>query len=121
MNVVLLAAGGAIGAAARHHVGTFVLKREKHTFPIGIFTVNIIGAFLLGILCGLGISASAYILLGDGFCGAFTTFSTFMVESTELINGKAVKKAILYIFSTVFTGMVLFLLGLNLGKIILWI
>ena len=117
MNVVLLAAGGAIGAAARHHAGVFVLKREKHTFPLGIFAVNTIGSLLLGILCGLGISGSAYIFLGDGFCGAFTTFSTFIAESVEFINGKAVRKAAFYVISTVFTGLVLFLLGYSLGKL----
>ena len=121
MNVILLAAGGAIGAAARHHFGAFVLKREKHTFPLGIFTVNIIGAFLLGIICGAGISGIAYVFLGDGICGAFTTFSTFMVESVNLINGKAVRKAAFYVITTVFTGLILFLLGFYLVKLTLMI
>lgn len=117
MSVILLAAGGAAGAVARHRLGAFILKREKHDFPVGIFLINILGALLLGILCGLGVGGSPYLLLGDGFCGAFTTFSTFMVESAEFIKGNAVKKAAAYVGISVTFGILFFAAGYQLGNI----
>jgi fluoride exporter len=111
MNLVLLSFGGALGAMARYKLGAFILKHEKHTFPLGTFLINSLGALLLGIICGLNLSGNPYLLFGDGFCGAFTTFSTFAVESVRLIQGKAVKKSILFIVLSVSVGLVCFFIG----------
>ena len=111
MNLVLLSLGGAFGAMARYKLGAIILSHKKHTFPLGTFLINISGALLLGILCGLNLSDNPYLLLGDGFCGAFTTFSTFAVESVRLIQGKAVKKSILFIMLSVSVGLVCFVAG----------
>ena len=86
MNLALLNIGGACGAIARYNLGIAILKHKNHSFPLGTFIINIVGALLLGIICGLGISENSYLLFGDGFCGAFTTFSTFTVESVQLIR-----------------------------------
>lgn len=111
MTFFLIGAGGACGALARYKLGAVIIKHETHRFPLGTFLINISGAFLLGILCGLQLSGNPYFLLGDGFCGAFTTFSTFTLESVQLIRGKALKKSIVFIGMSVFAGMFCFLAG----------
>jgi CrcB protein len=117
MNILLISIGGALGAIARYKLGIMIVRKEKHTFPLGTFLINIIGALLLGILCGLNITGNPYLLLGDGFCGAFTTFSTFTVESVQLIRGRARKKAILFIVLSVTVGLICFLGGYELCNI----
>jgi len=111
LNLVLLSVGGALGAMARYKLGTMILSHKKHTFPLGTFLINVTGALLLGVLCGLNLSGNPYLLFGDGFCGAFTTFSTFSVESVRLIQRNAVKKSILFILLSVSVGLVCFAVG----------
>jgi fluoride exporter len=111
VNLFLLSIGAALGAMSRYKLGAIVLKHNKHHFPLGTFVINTIGALLLGIFCGFGLSGSPYLLLGDGFCGAFTTFSTFTVECVRLIQGKARKKAVLFIVLSVSAGLVCFFAG----------
>lgn len=64
------------------------LKRNKTSFPIATFLINITGAFLLGYIIGSGVTTGWQLLLGTGFMGAFTTFSTFKLESVQLLNRK---------------------------------
>ncbi len=111
MTVLLLALGGACGAIARYKFGAILLRHEPHTFPFGTFLINLFGALLLGLLVGFGVSGNPYLLLGDGFCGAFTTFSTFSVETVQLVHGKARKKAALFVFLSVAAGLACFLAG----------
>lgn len=118
MNILLLAIGGAFGAAARHRIGALILEHKKHTFPLGTFLINIAGAFILGILSGLKLNGNAYLLLGDGFCGAFTTFSTFSVETVQLIRGRAKKKAMLFVVLSVTIGLGLFSAGYAISSIL---
>lgn len=111
MTLVLLVVGGSCGAIARYKLGAVLLRREPHTFPFGTFIINVSGALVLGLICGFGISGNPYLLFGDGFCGAFTTFSTFAVESVQLIHGKALKKSVLFIVLSVLTGLFCFAAG----------
>jgi CrcB protein len=108
--------GAACGAIARYQLGVIVLKHNKLNFPLGTFLINTVGSTLLGVICGLGFTGTPYLLLGDGFCGAFTTFSTFTVESIQLIQGRARKKALLFIAISVIAGITGFLLGYFLFK-----
>ncbi len=110
-SVLCVMAGGACGAAARHTFGAWFLKYEKGTFPLGTFLINLAGSLLLGILCGLKIRQEPYLLLGDGFCGAFTTFSTFSTETVQMIRGHARRKALLFIALSVVCGVLLFTAG----------
>ena len=118
MNLVLLSLGGALGAMARYKLGILILRHEKHTFPLGTFLINTTGALLLGIICGLGLTGNPYLLLGDGFCGAFTTFSTFAVESVRLVQGKAIQKSILFVVLSVSIGLVCFFVGYTVSALL---
>lgn len=73
---VAMALAGSLGAYARFSFGRF--NRE---FPWGTFAVNVSGAFALGVLVGAGVDGDALLICGTGFLGAYTTFSTWMVET----------------------------------------
>lgn len=115
MNYILLATGGACGAMARYKAGEHILRHKKGTFPWGTIFINITGALLLGIFVGLGLGGNAGLLLGDGFCGAFTTFSTFTVESAHLFRRGAAKKGLFTILVSAAAGFALFFIGYYLG------
>jgi CrcB protein len=75
---------GALGAIARFSVDSAVSTRFPSDFPLGTLLVNLTGAFALGLLVGAAPSDRALFLLGGGFAGGYTTFSTWMVESVRL-------------------------------------
>jgi len=73
--------GGAVGAVARYGVGELV---ETEAFPAATLVVNVLGTFLLGLLTFAGAGSEVMLLVGTGACGAFTTFSSFSVQTVEL-------------------------------------
>ncbi len=75
---------GAVGAVARFRVDSAVSGRFATDFPLGTLVVNLTGAFALGVLIGATVPERAVSLLGTGFMGGYTTFSTWMVESERL-------------------------------------
>jgi fluoride exporter len=75
---------GALGAVTRFRVDFAVSARLPREFPIGTFVVNLTGSFGLGILVGAAVPHRVAFLLGTGFGGGYTTFSTWMVESIRL-------------------------------------
>ena len=75
---------GAAGAYARFAVAAAVTARRPGDFPWGTFVVNLTGGFVLGALTGLGVTGDALFVLGTGFLGGYTTFSTWMVETQRL-------------------------------------
>jgi CrcB protein len=87
MTVAMVLIGGAIGAPLRYVTDLIVQSRHDSVFPWGTFLVNVIGSLVLGVTAGL-VSATApqwvYPLIGTGFCGALTTFSTFTYETVRL-------------------------------------
>lgn len=94
-NLLFLGFGGFLGAISRYLLSDYVQNMLKHTgFPYGTLTVNILGCFVLGLLNQLAISKGLLanhtrLFLMVGFVGAFTTFSTFTVESAHLFqNGQ---------------------------------
>ncbi|MCU1688266.1 MAG: crcB, partial [Jatrophihabitantaceae bacterium] len=85
MTVLLVFAGGAVGAPSRYLLDRAIQSRHGWRFPIGTLAVNVLGCLLLGAIAeSAGAPAWVVALLGTGFCGGFTTFSTFAVESVEL-------------------------------------
>lgn len=84
--VVVLGVGliGGVGAIARFMLDGAVAGRVGREFPYGTLLVNVLGAFALGVLVGAALDPDAYRLLGTGLIGAFTTFSTWALESHRL-------------------------------------
>ncbi len=80
---LLLLAAGALGAGSRYVVDTLVQRVWMRTFPLGILLVNVTGSFLFGLLTGaaLALDDSLVTIVGIGFLGAYTTFSTVSVET----------------------------------------
>jgi CrcB protein len=85
--------GGAVGAACRYVLDFVVSERTAGVFPWGTWTVNILGSLLLGLLVGWATTRGDpplwHVALTSGFCGAFTTFSTFMFETLGLLEERA--------------------------------
>jgi len=102
--------GGAFGAMTRFHLCRFFSARTDSTFSLSTFFVNISGAILLGIITAINIPGNLYMLFGDGFLGAYTTFSTFMFESVHFFRDSR-KNAAAYILMTVFLGILGYIIG----------
>lgn len=81
--VLLVAAGAAFGAPARYLVDRSVTRRFGADFPWGTLVVNVLGSVLLGVVVAV-CAGSGRLALGVGFCGAFTTYSTFSAQSWDL-------------------------------------
>ncbi|GGV75499.1 putative fluoride ion transporter CrcB 2 [Streptomyces griseoloalbus] len=88
MNWLLVIAGAMVGAPLRYLTDRSVQARHDTLFPWGTFTVNIVGCLILGVLTGAvsygAASDSVRLLIGTGFCGALTTYSTFSYETLRL-------------------------------------
>ncbi|KPV44996.1 fluoride efflux transporter CrcB [Alicyclobacillus ferrooxydans] len=103
--------GAAVGSIMRYRVGRFVMQRVGASeFPWGTFVVNVIGTLLLGVFYQeLDVHHSApdwWVLLGTGFCGAFTTFSTMSVEALQLVQTRPVR-GVVYIVGSFSSGLLL--------------
>ena len=103
--------GGALGAMARYG---FTLLPIKNEFPLPTLMINVIGAFIIGLIAQLALKTSMQpdlvLLIKTGLCGGFTTFSTFSLESMQLIQKKAWLQAGSYIlFSIVFCLLAVYL------------
>ncbi|MET3962305.1 CrcB protein [Marmoricola sp. OAE513] len=93
MSALLVALGAAVGAPAR----LLAARLLDGTTPWGTLTVNVLGSTLLGALVGLGADGNAMLLLGTGFCGAFTTYSAVAVQSVD----RGGRRGALYAVATV--------------------
>ena len=78
MTVLLVAVGAAVGAPLR-----YALARLDGAFPAGLLVVNAIGSGLFGLFAAMSLGEASWALLGTGFCGAFTSFSSFAVQTVE--------------------------------------
>jgi len=119
INILLVAFGAGIGGGFRYWVSDLSYKIFPIYFPYGTLVVNILGSFLLGILIfGFDekdlINPSLKLLLGVGFCGGFTTFSTFSFETINLLRDTQFYLAGMNIILNLFLG----LLGIYLAYII---
>ena len=110
MIVLLIALGGAVGSVLRYLAGRTIQGASTSGFPVGTMFVNITGCFLIGIfvryLLNLQTSAELRALLVVGFCGGFTTFSTFSFETVGLIEGGEYARAATYVFASVLACLV---------------
>ena len=97
---------GALGALGRFRVGNAVTARRPTDFPLGTYVVNLTGGFALGLLTGLSVGGDALLLLGTGFLGGYTTFSTWMVETQRLGENGEWSLVWLYLFGSMLAGLV---------------
>jgi len=102
---------GGIGSVTRFLVDRAVARRAARPFPFGTLTVNISGAALLGFLGGLALSKDAALLTGTAFVGAYTTFSTWMLETQRLGEERQMRPAVANIVVSVVLGVAAALLG----------
>lgn len=117
---LLVFVGSGIGGGMRFLVSRAFSSMVALTFPLATFIVNILGCLLIGFISGLPstntwLSPSARLLLTTGFCGGFTTFSTFMKESHGLIAGQMTLTSVAYIALSVAVGLVAMWVGYRLG------
>lgn len=115
---LLVGIGGAAGSMARYGTGYAMNKFIVSQFPFATFTINIVGSLLIGILFGLAsrnqwLQQGGMLLLASGFCGGFTTFSTFALENVSLMQKGQSITAILYMGLSVVLGLLLCRLGMR--------
>lgn len=109
---------GALGAVARFRVDSAVSARFPSDFPLGTLVVNLTGAFALGVLLGAAIPHRAALVLGTGFMGGYTTFSTWMVESERLGENGDVAALLRNLWLSMLLGFGLAALGWYVGRAI---
>ena len=115
MSLVLVAIGAFIGATARLFVIERVGRRFDATFPTAILFANLTGSFALGLIATLlaerGGDRDAYLLLGTGLLGSYTTFSTFSFDTIRLLENGEARPALLNIAVSFAGGVMLALCG----------
>lgn len=124
LNLFLIAFGGSLGALARYGLSGLVGKIFFNGFPYGTLAVNLIGSFFIGFLFGLSekllLHKNLNFFLAIGFLGAFTTFSTFSLETFNLFKNGELKLAFANIFVSHFLGILLVFSGIFLSKLFDW-
>jgi CrcB protein len=119
MNILMVGVGGFFGGITRFQLGKFISQKQKSTFPLGTFIINITGALLLGVVTWLYSGQNAYLLFGDGFLGAYTTFSTFMYEGFNLFEDNEKLNAFVYILCSLVLGVVGYIVGFAIGQFLI--
>ncbi|WP_280771338.1 fluoride efflux transporter CrcB [Salipaludibacillus daqingensis] len=129
MNILLVALGGGSGAVCRYLLGVWFINHTKQwIIPTAMVYVNVLGSFGLGIFFGFIYQEIPYmaddlyeqalfLLFGLGFFGAFTTFSTFSVEASLLVQKKRWKRLSIYVALSILGSILAFLTGLFLGGV----
>lgn len=122
--ITLLAVSGAsaIGAPTRYLLDRAIAARRTSALPLGTMTINLTGALLLGLLTGLalhhGMPKPMLATLGTGFCGAYTTFSTFSYETMRLVEDGSIAEASTNVAVSLAAGMAAAAVGLGLALVI---
>jgi CrcB protein len=109
---------GGLGACARFAVDLLVTFRERGAFPLGTLAVNLSGAFALGVLAGAAAGEDLTRLLGAGFLGAYTTFSTWMLQSQRLAEHGERRSALLNVVLSTALGLAAVWAGMRIGETI---
>lgn len=118
LHLLLVAGGGFLGAVARYVMSKKIAERFQTAVPYGTLTVNLSGSFLLGLMIGSGRGTDFLLFAGTGFMGAYTTFSTFKLESVTLARQSQFGKFAGYMGVTYSLGLVLAYTGYCLGRLL---
>ena len=119
-NFLLVFIGGGFGSGLRYIIGKY-LNSNLGSFPIGTFTVNIIGSLLIGLILGYAakensLSQNQVLLLATGFCGGFTTFSAFANENFQLLKTGDIMQFSIYTISSIVVGLIAVFIGIYIAK-----
>ncbi len=120
---MLVGMGSFLGGGMRFLLSKLIQSWALVQFPLGTFAVNILGCLLLGFVSGLPVSIgwlspSARLILTTGFCGGFTTFSTFMNENSSLLHNDSYLSLSLYVAASLSLGLFAVIGGHQLARIL---
>jgi len=120
MTVLVVALGAALGAPLRYLVDRAVQARHDSLFPWGTFAVNVGGSFVLGFVAGSALHAPGWVtaLVGTGFCGALTTYSTFAYETVRLLHDRSQFFAVLNAVASLVAGLLAAFAGAGLAVLV---
>jgi len=118
--LLLVGAGGFVGASARFLVA-LALPFIGTGFPFGTLAVNLAGCLLIGFISELSVTSSLVspelrLLLATGFCGGFTTFSSYMYEIMSLLRDGEIFYSTIYLFGSIVGGIICLYFGMQLAK-----
>ncbi|MCL6217643.1 fluoride efflux transporter CrcB [Zunongwangia pacifica] len=120
-SAILVFLGGGLGSVCRYLISK-ALNSKGTVLPWGTFTVNILGSFIIGVLLGIAIknnnlNSTTNLLLATGFCGGFTTFSTFSFENQALLKSGDYYNFAVYAIGSLILGIVAAAIGLYFSKL----
>lgn len=120
IDCIVVGIGGFIGAVCRYLIGLIPIK-EGCIFPIRTFMINILGSFIIGIIAALAVKNNSLnpkiiLFLKVGICGGFTTFSSFALETSDLMKSGKVSVAVLYAVLSIIVGVVAVIVGEEIVK-----
>lgn len=119
-SLIAVLVGGFAGAIARQELFSAIQQRVSTRFPVGILVVNLSGAFVLGLLYGLGVASywPDWLAIGvrTGVIGAYTTYSTWAIDSLTLARGGTPRAAVLNLTGSLTAGVLLAWGGASLGS-----
>jgi fluoride exporter len=117
-NILLVFIGGGLGSSLRFLLSRYITLAVESTFPFATLSVNIAGCFLIGVILTLSksgsINTALTIFLATGFCGGFTTFSTFAFENNTLLEFRQLIFVALYVALSVALGIMATYFGIIL-------
>jgi len=118
---LMVAGGGALGSLMRYWVNLAAYRSFSPSFPLGTLIVNVLGCFLIGLIFSLAeksslLSTNIRLFLMVGICGGFTTFSSFSIESINLLRAREIWFFFLNMGAQVFLGLAATVVGLLLGS-----
>lgn len=121
-NILLVGCGSCLGGVSRYLVGRAAQAVFNSVFPWGTFLVNILGCLIIGLVYGFldkggSMTDGMRLFLTVGFCGGFTTFSTFMHENYLLFNAPEHFTVILYAIASIIAGFLMVYLGYYLTRL----
>lgn len=110
-----VAAVGGLGSIGRFLFDSLIAEHAGRDFPYGTFTINITGAFILGLLTGLAIEGNLLVIAGTATIGSYTTFSTWMLETHRLAEGRELPRALINIAVSLLVGFAAVIVGHTIG------